>query len=188
MLDVYQKALDRAGEIIAGVKTSQFGNASPCDEFTAKDIMNHLIGGCYLFDAALRGESPDPNAPTPDLAGDDPVGAFEQARKLAFDAFSAPGSLEKTVNLPGLQNQPATFALGIALMEATVHGWDLAKATGQDATIDPAIAAVFLEQFKAQGIPEAFRNEKGDPFKSEVKVPDGASPGDKLVAYLGRTP
>lgn len=186
MLDVYKQALENTGRVIAGVKASQLTDATPCRKFTVGDLMNHIIGGCYFVAEVSAGRVPDPSAPTPDLAGDDPVTAYEAAKKVAIDAYSAPDSLTKTWKFP-FGDMPGPQALGLGVIEAAVHAWDLAKATGQKHGIDPNLATTLLEGVK-QGIGPSFRNEKGDPFGPEVKVPDNADPVSKLVAFLGRTP
>jgi uncharacterized protein (TIGR03086 family) len=54
------------------------------------------------------------------------------------------GTLDRTFDF-GFAQMPAPMGLGMMLMETTVHGWDLAKATGQDTAIDPDVAAMLLE-------------------------------------------
>jgi uncharacterized protein (TIGR03086 family) len=103
-------------------------------------------------------------------------------RRSSFS--SAPGVLDRTFDF-GFAQMPGHAAVGIMVMEATVHGWDLAKATGQDTTIDPTLATMLLEGASAL---DAVRNEEGNPFGFAVDVPVDASPADKLIAASGRQP
>jgi len=65
-----------------------------------------------------------------------------------------------------------------------VHGWDLAKATGQETSIDPPLAEYALAF--AQG----FVSDQMRPrvYGSSNPVPDDAPAGDRLVAFVGRNP
>ena len=75
--------------------------------------------------------------------------------------------------------------MGLATTDTFQHGWDLAKATGQDANLDPELAAQLLE---SAGIPDAFRGPDGQaPFGPQVDVDDSSPPADQLAAYLGRS-
>jgi uncharacterized protein (TIGR03086 family) len=80
---------------------------------------------------------------------------------------------------------PAPIAAGINVTDTLVHGWDLARATGQAMTIDPALASVVLE-FCRSAITDDIR--KGGAFGSIVPVAARASPSDHLVGFLGRQP
>jgi uncharacterized protein (TIGR03086 family) len=67
------------------------------------------------------------------------------------------------------------------------HGWDLAIATGQDATMPPEVAEYALKKITGL-IPDEARNPEGAPYKPVVPTDDDASAQDKLIAYLGRQP
>jgi uncharacterized protein (TIGR03086 family) len=181
---LYFTALENTGRIVAGIKPDQLDGGTPCEGWSTRDLANHIVGGVLLFERALAGEKTDPNQKAPELIGDDPGSAFENARKLSVDAWSAPDALERTINVGN--DTPATGALRIALMEAVVHGWDLAKATGQDHGIDPMTATAMLDGLKKM-LGEGPRPE-GGPFAQPVSVPDDAPIQEQLVAFLGRTP
>lgn len=182
---LYQQAVDKTGRLIAGVKPDQKGDPTPCTKYDVRELINHTIGANYFFVAVQRGESMDPEAPTPDPAGDNPAGAYSESAKAIMQMWQTPGVMEQTFNL-GPMSMPGSQAVGIAMMETAIHGWDLAKATGQDTTIDPAIAGAIYEGMKGF-IPSEMRGED-NMFAPEVKVPDDAPVQDKLLGYLGRQP
>ena len=68
------------------------------------------------------------------------------------------------------------------LTDAEIHGWDLARATGQDETLDPEAAEVVLASVVAN---EALIRASG-VFGDEVQVPDDADDSTKLLGLLGR--
>ncbi len=63
------------------------------------------------------------------------------------------------------------------------HTWDIAEATGQDTTIDPAIAEM-VYGFLGDIPLEAFREHGA--FGAAVAVASDASVEERLVALLGR--
>ena len=70
-----------------------------------------------------------PSATPPALIGDDPVATYEQTTQETLHAHREPGVLDKTGPM-----------LGIAFCDQLIHGWDLATATGQDATMPDDLA------------------------------------------------
>lgn len=81
---------------------------------------------------------------------------------------------------------PAMQILGIAFCDQLIHGWDLAKATGQDTTMPEDLAAAAWG-FLDGRLPDEARGP-GRNFKVAVPVSDDASVQDKLIAYCGRQP
>ncbi len=78
---------------------------------------------------------------------------------------------------------PAAVAGVVALDELVIHGWDLAKATGQPAGYDgPELEAVhgMVQHFRSSGIEGLF----GPP----VLVPDDAPLLDRILGIAGRDP
>ena len=87
--------------------------------------------------------------------------------------FGAPGVIEKTGP-----------SLGIAFSDQLLHGWDLAKATAQDATMPEGLAEAAYEMIHGRFTDE----QRKGVFKPEVAVAPDASAPDKLLAYTGRDP
>ena len=76
--------------------------------------------------------------------------------------------------------------MGFATTDIFIHGWDLAKATGQSTDLDPAMATALLEQCKAS-ISDKFRGADGvAPFGPIIEVPSSATTADQLAGFLGR--
>jgi uncharacterized protein (TIGR03086 family) len=186
LVSALEQQVGRTGKLVAGVSSDQLSASTPCPGFDVRALLNHIVGGQLLLVRAAAGETTS-GGDLPDVIGDDPTSAYELSAKELVETFRDPDVLTRTFNLGGNET-PGDQALGIAIMEAVVHGWDLATATGQDATIDPSLATGMLQTLRDGGFIENWRNPEGNPFAPEVTVDDSASPGDKLVAYLGRTP
>jgi uncharacterized protein (TIGR03086 family) len=81
---------------------------------------------------------------------------------------------------------PGIVARDMAATDQFTHGWDLARAIGYPADLDPGLAAELLSQAKVT-IVDAFRGPDGQaPFGPELPAPAGASQADQLAAFLGR--
>ncbi len=79
----------------------------------------------------------------------------------------------------------STFAQsvdGFVCFDLVVHGWDLARATGQDETMDPAEIEPLQEMVDRMG-PMMLEN---GVISRQLEPPPGASPQQRLLAGLGR--
>ena len=172
--------------LIAGTEPEQMTAATPCANWDVHALVNHFVGGGHMFAAAFRGEEVhiDPDAPMPDLVGDDPVASFDGALADFCSAVDAPGAMEKIINLPFGQ-VPGPIVLEILKFDLLVHCWDISQATGQ--TFDPPaeLAEKGLETAQMVIAPEA---RDGDTFAAEVTLPSSGTPIEKLVAFTGRKP
>ena len=65
-----------------------------------------------------------------------------------------------------------------------MHRWDLARATGQDETLDPDKCAVMFEGM----LPMDEMLRQSGQYGPRVDVPDDADVQTKLLAFIGRTP
>jgi uncharacterized protein (TIGR03086 family) len=81
---------------------------------------------------------------------------------------------------------PATIAGQAGLNELVIHGWDLARGTGQPYRVDEDSAQVAVE-FLSLASAAAEPGQRG-PFGSAVEIPPGASVLDRAVALSGRDP
>jgi uncharacterized protein (TIGR03086 family) len=178
LLDLFDRATAWTATKVAGAQ-DKLGAQTPCDDWTVRRLMDHLLFGQQMFASGPSGGTiAPPSGPPPELIGADPVGQYEEARKATIHAYSQPGVMEGTVK--GSQGDvPAMQIIGIAFCDQLIHGWDLAKATGQDTTM-PTDLAETAWQFLDGRIPDEARGP-GKNFKAAVAAPDDASTQDKLV-------
>ena len=123
-----------------------------------------------------------------DLIGDDWSGAFDAAAAGLMEVWRRPGMLERTFTSP-LGELTATWRVGQQIADFAVHGWDVAKATGQPSELDPDVGQFALDWGRENLKPE-FRGEEGSgkSFGLEVEVPEEALLYDRLAGFFGRDP
>ena len=173
LLELYGRASEWTRGLVAGA-TQKLEAPTPCDEWDVRMLMNHMLDTQHYFVSAARGEEASPPSPNPpERVGDDPVATFEKARRETLRTFGADGVLEKTGP-----------SLGIAFSDQLVHGWDLATATGQDATMPEGLAEAAYAIIHGRLTDE----QRKDVFKPEVAVAASANAQDRLLAYTGRNP
>jgi uncharacterized protein (TIGR03086 family) len=182
-IEPYQQAIATTRSILTNVRPDQLDDDTPCQSWKVRDVINHLIGSQSFFSAAAAGTPPA--GPTDPAAGDF-VAAYDEETKKAVAALGADGVMSKTLTLPFGQ-MPGAAVAGLAATDTFVHGWDLAKATGQSTDLEPQLAAGLLTAARG-AIQPGFRGADGvSPFGAEQEAPDGASEADRLAAFLGRT-
>lgn len=96
-------------------------------------------------------------------------------------AWAQPGVLDREVELPAGRGR-AEAALYLHLGETLVHAWDLARATAQKLTLEPAVAEASLAQFMTWLPPQ---RPEGTPFADARSLDADATSIDRLAAYLG---
>jgi uncharacterized protein (TIGR03086 family) len=171
--DLYGRAGDWAATKVAGA-ASILGAATTCDEWDVRTLINHMLDTQNYFAGVARGDSArPPSSAPPDLVGQDPVAAFERARADVLTAFGAPGVLEKTGP-----------SLGIAFSDMLLHGWDVAKSTGQDTAMPDGLADAAFKMIHGRFTDE----QRKGVFKPEIAVAADAPAQTKLLAYTGRDP
>lgn len=186
----YRAHADAFESRVAAVRPEQWENPSPCAEWTARDVVRHIVDmhGVMLrpLDRSLSA------APSVD---EDPLAAFRAARAdieavLADPALAGYESATPTGPLTAEEHIDQVISDDMVL-----HGWDLARATGQDDTMDPAdvarlwamtsaIPPELLEKFRTPG---AF-GPGITVYGPEVKVAEDAPLQDRLLGMIGRDP
>ena len=173
LLSLYGRASEWTLSKVAGAKT-KLDFATPCDEWDVRELLNHMLETQQFFVGTARGEDVSPPSPKPsELLGDDPVADFEHARSETLTVFGEDGVIARTGP-----------SLGIAFADQLLHGWDLAKATGQDATMPDGLAEAAYKVVHGRFTDE----ERKGVFGPQVATSKGASAQDRLLAYTGRDP
>jgi uncharacterized protein (TIGR03086 family) len=179
-----QRAFASTRTVLANVRDEQLSDPTPCQSWDVRQLINHLVGSIRWYAlAAEQGEAPERSEI--DYAAAGALAAFDEHTKRSLAAFGAAGAEQATLKMP-FGDLPGFVVMGISALDAFAHGWDLARATGQDtASLDPALAEQLLEG--ARLVAEGRRGPDGvAPFGAEVNVPDSAPAADRLAAFLGR--
>jgi uncharacterized protein (TIGR03086 family) len=184
-LAAIEQACASTDRFVAGVTADQFGLPTPCTEWDVRALLNHLLGVLALHRGLLTDQPPAVNMvpgglPDVDLVGSDPIGAYRAGVAAVLQATDA-DSLAKPHDTP-LGAMPGALLCGFSTLDILVHGWDLARATGQGPTLDANLAEQVLG-FARQTITDDTRAPHIQP---QVPVAVGASATDRLVAYMGR--
>jgi uncharacterized protein (TIGR03086 family) len=177
--------------LVNGVRDDQLGDPTPCTRYTLGDLLHHVRGLAEAFTVAGRkqqpagGSKPPPQGDASLLPSDWRGETADWLGRLA-ETWSEPAAWEGTAWIAGFE-APAS-AVGItAANELVVHGWDVARATGQQLVLDDTALAPsreFVEMMSGPGSEEA----RGDAFGPALPVPVGASALDEVVAGNGRDP
>ncbi len=174
----YRRLAARVTALVRDTAPSAWANPSPCAEWTARDVVRHLVDIHGRFQA-LVGREPAPH-PSVD---DDPLGAFAAVRDQMQADLEDPARVDEEYEGRFGRSTFGTAVDGFVCFDLVVHGWDLARATGQDETIDPrdlarvqAAVDAGAETMRANGV-------IGPP----VEPAPGASDQDRLLNALGRT-
>lgn len=181
----FEQAVSVARGVLANVQSDQLDGPTPCASWKVRDLINHLVGGSYFFAAATNGEAAGDGAEARDFASSDYRAAYDDGSKQAIAAFAAPGALDRIVKVR-FGEFPGLAWMGLATTDTFTHAWDLAKATGQSTDLAPELAEQLLVGAR-QAISDAVRGDEPMPFAAQKTCPDGASPADRLAAFLGRT-
>ena len=169
------------------VRGGQWTSPTPCAAWTVAQVLQHAAGDQQAYAATLgQGGFPayDPFSPTGDL-GAGALDLLDPPLAAARLAFSQVGADDPAVPVP-LPQGPlgAAVAVGACALDAAVHAWDIAVATGQPSPLDAALAAQLHEV--AREIVEPLR---GFAYASALPAlpGDDGEPGS-LLRYLGRDP
>ncbi|PGH48810.1 TIGR03086 family metal-binding protein [Streptomyces sp. Ru87] len=175
--------------LLDGVEDDQYDLPTPCEEYAVRELLGHLLGLTVAFRDAARKDLGPTTDTAPDSAPPPPLTAGWRGRlRTRLDELAAawrePSAWEGDTQAGGV-TFPAAIAGRVALNELLLHGWDLARATGQDFTADAASLAVSAEIMAPPADPA---ERDGSGFGQVVEVPDDAPALDRAVALSGRDP
>jgi uncharacterized protein (TIGR03086 family) len=172
---------------VAGVPAGAGDDPTPCEGWTVTQVLQHAAGDQQGFAAVLTGgpfPEENPFAPSGILSGS-MAGLLEPALDAARQAWSTVDPAETAVPTPLPQGAlPAGVAVGACALDAAVHAWDIAVATGQPSPLTPAAARALLDV--ARAVVEPLR-----PFGAYAPALAGEAGDDGVAAllrYLGRRP
>jgi uncharacterized protein (TIGR03086 family) len=165
-------------ERVEATKPEQWDNQSPCDEWKARDVVDHVVGTQSLFLGMIGREMPA--GPSVD---DDPLAAWIHARDTTQHALDTPEIAQTEFESPVFGKSTYEQSLArIGVADVLTHTWDLARAVGADEKLDPAEVSRAYEALKPM---DDMVRTKG-VFGPKVEVPESADEQTKYLAFTGR--
>ena len=189
MLDL-DPATREVARLLDGVPDHGLADPTPCAGTPVAQLLDHLMGLSLAFTQAARKTIPEGGSQPPSSSADhlDPEWRTELPRRLDELAASwrDPAAWEGTTEAGGV-TMPAEVIGVVALDELVLHGWDLARATGQPFRCDPGSTAAVLDFTAASAQPDNAASRDG-VFGPVVPVPEDAPPLDRALGFAGRDP
>ena len=194
-IELLAGAVGYALSVCALVTPGELSLPTPCAEWDLGMLLGHLSDSIADLETALRTGGLDLDRPPdpPDPGAGDPVEAIrERAAGLLCAVYCYEGP-ESFVTVGGLP-MPAGLVTCTGAVEIAVHGWDVSAARAQaaghgagrdDVAVTPIPAGLAVRMLRLSPLLVASREGL---FAVPVEVPAQASPGDRLVGYLGRHP
>jgi uncharacterized protein (TIGR03086 family) len=184
-------AARRLADLVSRVRDDELSGPTPCPAYTLGDLIEHVGGLALAFRAAAEKDiaSPYVNG-TP--SGDASRLQADWRERISADLAALARAWAKPDAWTGMtrianQDAPAEMVGVTVADELVVHGWDVARATGQPYSAEPELlgaAQTFLGFFASPDAPAG----PEVPFGPSRPVDDDSAPLDRVVALAGRDP
>lgn len=184
-LRIWTKAIYGFDHVARLARPEQWDNPSPCEGWTARHVIGHVLAIQRYFVSLVEGTAP-PMSVMKDTHLNAPGDAYEawaSARDAVLEAVDQPGVLHRVVNGFGGPTSVDDM-IGFNVADTTIHSWDLARALGVDDRLDPACVA----RATANAASVADRLRQAGMFGAEVDIPADADAQAHLLALTGRRP
>ena len=185
-----EPAASRMAGLVRGVPAELLDGPTPCPDYTLGDLVEHVGGLSLAFTAAATKDlgGATSQAPSPDASrlGDDWRTRIPAALARLAEAWRDPQAWTGMTQAGGV-DLPGEAAGVVALDELVIHGWDIARATGQPYEVDSDLLQAvhdFVAQFSGPGQEE----QRAGLFGPVVPVPDDAPLLDRVIGMTGRDP
>ncbi|HVN52127.1 MAG TPA: TIGR03086 family metal-binding protein [Acidimicrobiales bacterium] len=181
--EAHARALDATRVAVAGVRPDQWDTASVCDQWSVRELVNHLVAGNWWVAPLVEGRTIEQvgDRYDGDVLGDDPLAAYDASTSSAAAAFRSPGAMDAPVAV-SYGPVPGSVYCGHRLIDVLVHGWDVAASTGQPTALDPELVTAALEVAE----PQIDLLAASGMFGTRAEASAGASDEQHLLAMLGR--
>lgn len=187
-IDIRPAASQMAG-LLALVPDDALDAPTPCEGMTVGQLIGHVIGFAEVFTLSARKELGSMTATPPQPGDADLAPGWQQraAEHLAAlgDAWQADEAWDGMTQAGGV-DLPGAAAGRVVLDELIVHGWDVARATGQP--FDPHEEDLREVEGMVCELRGDHTGEVPGLFGAVVAVPANATPLERLLGLTGRDP
>ena len=183
-------AAQRLAGLVARVGDDELGRPTPCPAYTLGDLIEHVGGLALAFTAAANkdgGRYADQAASgEASRLGEDWRVRIPRDLTTLAEAWREPAAWAGMTRIAG-SDSPAEVVGLVAADELVVHGWDVARATGQPYACEPELLAAaesFLAMFASPDAPAGPDVAFGPSRQVRADAPEL----DRVVALAGRDP
>lgn len=183
LAELHGRALRSTGRVVAGITDHQLDRPSPNDDHPVRELLNHVVAGNLSAGELVAGKTIDEvgDRLDGDVLGGNARAAYEASARVADEAFRSPGAMERPIAV-SYGPVPGSVYARHRFFDVLVHGWDLAKGTGQDTALDPELVEACRQAIEPDL--EAFRAVGA--LAPPLSVAADADPQTKFLAQLGR--
>lgn len=185
LLDAHTQALGATRSLVAGIRDDQWDQPSPCEGWTVRELVNHIVTGNLWAGELCAGKTIDEvgDRLDGDVLGDDPTAVYAESARVADQAFRRAGAMDAPVAV-SYGPVPGSVYCGHRFLDVLIHGWDVASGTGQDTRLDPELVETLFQVIE----PQKDELIASGAFGRDHDVPPGADRQTQLLALLGRHP
>ncbi len=177
----FARVVAAVGALIESTGAEDLSLATPCPDFTVKELLEHLILIPRRAAAVGRGEHWTTIGDEAQESGWHD--SWMEANHSVMEAWTDPSKLGQEYEVPW-GTFPGAAILIAWTAEIAVHGWDLATARGVDFSIDDEILQTAL--VGAKFIPAEGREDPMVPFGPVVDPGPDASSLLQIAGWMGR--
>lgn len=174
------RALYGFDAVVRRTPASAWANESPCEGWTAADVVAHNVGMNRMITGFTRGDGA-PHAEH--VVADEPAASWKASLEEVLAALDHDGALRTVAMTPWGELAVEKF-LGFVWVDPLIHTWDLAVAVGQEPALDPDLVEQGVARLERAGDSLVGPGR----FRPAVSVDDDASPLQRFIALSGRTP
>ncbi|MBA8823914.1 uncharacterized protein (TIGR03086 family) [Saccharopolyspora lacisalsi] len=172
--------------VAAGVRDNQLDAPTPCADWTVRDLAAHVRGLTKAFTHTARHEHPGEPPPDGAKLPDNWREQLNRDLDTLVAAWREPSAWQGEAEAGGF-TMPSTELATVVLDELVLHGWDLARATGQSFTATDHDVAICTGFAAAMSTPDTLDSREG-LYGPTVDTGTDPAPLDALLGLAGRDP
>lgn len=185
--DLLRTASDGFREVVDSVTPADWDRPTPCDDWTVRELIGHVVSSSQMTAALADGASRDEaiGLLATDYVQDDPAGAVDAALTAQTAALTQDGIDTVTISHPA-GDMPGSRVVGLRIADLLVHRWDLARAIGADESMPADVVQQVWDDTSPMAPIIAQLGVFGDGPSDSMA--DDAPLSERLLDLMGRRP
>lgn len=165
--------------VVQRVDPSAWGNATPCEGWDARDLVEHQC--TVLNGVSAIAETGEMASPTPPADMSDPTATWNETRDRVIAAIDRQGVLAQEGPF-WFRTPTVDDLIGTVMWDAVAHTWDLATAVGEKPGLDDALVQASYDVVA----PLSNMMVESGRTAAPIEVPDDAPILTRYLALVGR--